>query len=471
MKYTQSRRQFVKQLGMIGLGFMGLQSFLLQSTCTTPIDQSKMKYGALREDPAGLFQLPKGFSYKIISQKGQKMDDGLLVPGRFDGMATFKGKEGRIIIVRNHEVNIEKGELSLGNTAFGKKNQLLSKIDKSKLYDIGANNFPGLGGTTTMVYNPQTQKVETQYLSLGGTYRNCAGGPTPWGSWITCEETVVRAGEGGGIVGKDHGYCFEVPASEKVALTKAIPLKDMGRFNHEAVAIDPKTKIVYLTEDRWDGLFYRFIPKVSGDLAKGGQLQALVIRDNKGTDTRNWPELKGLKFPIGRPMEVSWMDLKEADSPYDELRYDGFSSGAARFARGEGIWWGNGEAYFACTNGGQLMKGQIFRYKPSIYEGTLAEKDHPATLELFVEPNNTALLQNCDNLTIAPWGDIITCEDHEDSPRVIGITPKGDFYLIAKNVGYKSELAGVTFAPDGQTLFVNIQHEGLTLAITGKWSV
>ncbi len=466
-----NRREFIKKLGITGLGFMGLQSFLLQSRCTgrPPIDYSKMKYGALREDPGGILQLPKGFSYKIISRKGQKMDDGLLVPGRFDGMASFEGKDGRIILVRNHEVNIEKGELKLGNTAFGKKNELLAKVDRSKLYDIGKDDFPGLGGTTTMVYNPANQKVETQYLSLGGTYRNCAGGPTPWGSWISCEETVVKAGEADGIIGKNHGYCFEVPASEEVGLVDPIPLKEMGRFNHEAIAVDPETKIVYLTEDRWDGLFYRFIPNVPENLLEGGQLQALVVKTQKSADTRNWPELKGLKFPVGRPLEVEWMDLKNVDSPYDELRYDGFSAGAARFARGEGIWWGNGEAYFACTNGGQIMKGQIFRYKPSKFEGTLAEKDHPGTIELFAEPNNTELLQSCDNLTIAPWGDIITCEDTDDPPRIIGITPQGEYYHIAKNVGYNSEFSGATFSPDGQTLFVNIQHEGLTLAIRGKW--
>ncbi len=468
----QKRRQFIKQMGLTSLGFMGLQSFLLQSTCTTPTstyDSSKSKYGALREDIAGIFNLPKGFSYKIISTKGSKMDDGLLVPGRFDGMATFEGKEGRVIIVRNHEVNIEKAEVKLGNTAFGKKNELMAKIDRSKLYDIGKDDFPGLGGTTTMVYNPKTQKVETQYLSLGGTYRNCAGGPTPWGSWVTCEETVVRAGQVGGLVGKDHGYCFEVPASEKVGLVEAIPLKDMGRFNHEAIAVDPKTKIVYLTEDRWDGLFYRFIPNVPGELAKGGKLQALAIRDGKSIDTRNWSELKSAPFPVGQPMEVTWIDMKEADSPYDELRYEGFKEGATRFARAEGIWWGNEEVYISCTNGGRIKKGQIFRYKPSEHEGTPEEKKQSGTIELFAEPNDIGLLQNSDNLTIAPWGDIILCEDTDSPPRIVGITPKGEYYVIGQNIGYNSELSGATFSPDGSTLFVNIQHEGLTLAITGDW--
>lgn len=474
MKKIQNRRQFVKQLGMTSLGFIGLQSFLLQSTCTTlsstGYQHSKSKYGALREDPAGIFKLPKGFSYKIISTKGSKMDDGLLVPGRFDGMATFDGKKGRVIIVRNHEVNIEKAEIKLGNTAFGKKNALLSKIDHNKLYDIGKDNFPGLGGTTTMVYNPNTQKVETQYLSLGGTYRNCAGGPTPWGSWVSCEETVVRAGDMGGIVGKNHGYCFEVPASEKIGLVEAIPLKDMGRFNHEAIAVDPKTNIVYLTEDRWDGLFYRFIPNVPKDLAKGGKLQALAIRGGKSIDTRNWAELESTNFPVGKPMKTIWIDLKNPDSPYDELRYEGFKDGATRFARAEGIWWGDGEVYFACTNGGRIKKGQIFRYRPSEYEGTSQEKDQLGTIELFAEPNDIGLLQNCDNLTIAPWGDIITCEDTDSPPRIVGITPKGEYYVIGQNVGYNSELSGVTFSPDGSTLFVNIQHAGLTLAITGNWN-
>ena len=147
----------------------------------------------------------------------------------------------------------------------------------------------------------------------------------------------------------------------------------------------------------------------------------------------------------------------------------GHQKGGARFARGEGIWYGKDELYFACTSGGTKGTGQIFRYKPSKYEGTAREKDAPAKLELFSEPNDSAIYQNCDNLTISPWGDVVLCEDKSDA-RLIGITPNGKNYEIAKNLGYRtSEFAGSVFSPSGKTLFVNIQSPGLTIAITGPW--
>ncbi len=145
--------------------------------------------------------------------------------------------------------------------------------------------------------------------------------------------------------------------------------------------------------------------------------------------------------------------------------------GGARFARGEGIWFGDGELYFACTNGGSKQYGQIFRYQPSPAEGTAGEKSKPGVLTLFLEPNNKAVLQGADNLTIAPWGDIIFCEDGPRHARVRGVTPDGDVYPIGQNQYNSSELAGVCFSPDGSTLFVNIYEPGITFAVTGPWKV
>ena len=102
-------------------------------------------------------------------------------------------------------------------------------------------------------------------------------------------------------------------------------------------------------------------------------------------------------------------------------------------------------------------------------EGRAEERDLPGTLELFIEPNDRALVDNADNLTVAPWGDLMVCEDGGDTQYIVGVTPEGRLYKFARNALNSSELAGVTFAPDGQTLFVNIQHAGLTLAITGRW--
>lgn len=457
------RRKFLKASSAVSLGFLGLQSFVTQQALASesPTHIAAAGFGPLRKDPQGILNLPKGFSYKVISRTGDPMADGLLVPGKPDGMGTFPLSENRIIIIRNHEMDPERKE----DGAFGPKNERLSSIDKQALYDYGKGELPGLGGTTTLIYNLRTQQVEQQYLSLAGTIRNCAGGPTPWNSWITCEETTVRAGK---YLEKNHGYNFEVPASPIPKLAKPIPLKDMGRFNHEAICVDPRTSIIYQTEDRSDGLIYRFLPNVPGEPAKGGKLQIMALRPQKSFDTRNWRELKGPRLRPRQPIPVTWLDIDDIHAPEDDLRLRGFKKGAARFARGEGMWFGNNECYFACTNGGVLGYGQIFRYTPSPYEGRIRENGAPGMLELFAEPNNTRLVENCDNVTIAKFGDVVVCEDNF-MPRIIGITPNGKIYHIAQNVGYQSEFAGACFSPDGSTLFVNIQHAGMTLAIWGPW--
>ena len=162
------------------------------------------------------------------------------------------------------------------------------------------------------------------------------------------------------------------------------------------------------------------------------------------------------------------MDLDDIDE--DDLRFRGFDAGAARFARGEGMWYGNSAVYFACTNGGSAQKGQIWKYTPSPSEGTSRENARPGTLELFVEPNNGKIIDNADNLTVSPWGDLVVCEDSDGDNFLLGITPDGNVYKMGRNAVSESELAGATFSPDGTTLFMNIQEDGLTLAITGPWN-
>ena len=172
---------------------------------------------------------------------------------------------------------------------------------------------------------------------------------------------------------------------------------------------------------------------------------------------------------VGQIVNVTWIDINNVESPEDDLRHQGFSNGAAMFARGEGMWYGNGAIYFACTNGGATRTGQIWRYIPSQFEGTTAEDIYPGQLDLFIEPNNSNLLENADNVTVAPWGDLILCEDSIGVQFLVGVTPEGNIYKFGKNSLNDSEFAGVTFSPDGTTLFVNIQNPGLTLAITGPF--
>lgn len=456
-----SRRHFLKTAGAFSLGFIGLNKFVGCSRLDA-VDRQLLAegFGALQKDPREILDLPADFSYKVIASAGERMTDGFVVPRKQDGMAALPGPNGRTILICNHEVDADD-EAEYG--AFGKNYELFNRIDPELVYDICKDDRPCLGGTTTLIYNTQTRELERMFLSLAGTLRNCAGGPTPWNSWVTCEETVQLAGE---RLSKNHGYNFEVPATATPQLAKPVPLKAMGRFNHEAVAVDPKSGIVYQTEDQGDGLIYRFIPNEPGKLAKGGRLQALGIRGHWCLDTRNWAAQT--VFP-GQRLEATWIDLDNVDAPEDDLRFRGFHKGAACFARGEGMWYGRNAVYFACTNGGEATKGQIWRYVPSPYEGTLREAEAPGTLELFIEPNHESLVDNCDNVTVTPWGDLILCEDGVDEQYLVGVTPEGKLYKFARNAKSKSELAGVTFSPDGSTLFVNLQRDGLTLAITGPW--
>lgn len=453
-----SRRHFLQKASVVSLGFCGLRQFA-RAADPTPDQRTASGYGALISDPDRILDLPHGFSYQLISSSGDRMDDHFRVPGKHDGMAAFPGPNGRTILVRNHELEPAQVEYS----PFGPNNFFYSKIDPKKMYDAGKGKKPALGGTTTLVYDTKSRRLEKHFLSLAGTHRNCAGGPTPWNSWVTCEETVeVATAE----IEKDHGYNFEVPATDQISLADPHPLKAMGRFRHEAIAVDPASGIVYQTEDRSDGLIFRFIPERPGHLAAGGRLQALRVIDSKGLDTRNWTQQTIMP---GDQLGVQWVDIENVESPEDDLRYQGrFEKGAARFARGEGMWYARDSIFFACTNGGKKQKGQIFRYFPSPHEGKRNESAHPGRLELYLEPNDASLVENADNLTIAPWGDLVICEDGPDSQFVVGVTPEGKIYKIGKTT--VSELAGATFSPDGSTLFINVQTPGWTLAITGPWA-
>lgn len=218
------------------------------------------------------------------------------------------------------------------------------------------------GGTTTIVYDLLRQRRGAEYLSLIGTVVNCAGGATPWGSWLSDEESVLKPGE----TQRSHGWIFEVPARQH-GLTTPVPLTAMGPFRHEVAAVDPRTGIVSLTENRDDDLFYRFTPNTPGMLARGRRLQTLGFREQTdGSDSRNW---SGTVFAPGSARHARWIDLDEVESLEDNLRHRGHAAGATLFARGEGIHFGAGELYFTCASGGAAKGGQIMRYVPSAERG------------------------------------------------------------------------------------------------------
>lgn len=454
---TQSRRHFLQRSAAFTLGFGGLALLGTGPAIAAGLRRGRAGYGPLRADPAGLLDLPEGFSYRVFSRQGEEMSDGLLVPGKHDGMAAFPAPRGATILVRNHEIEHDW----LDHSPFGRKNERLGLVDPARVYDRGRGKLPGLGGTTTVVYDTATGKVERQFLSLVGTANNCAGGPTPWGSWLSCEETVVSRADG---FEQNHGFVFEVPAGGE-GLAAPQPLLAMGRFRHEAVAVDPVSGCVYETEDVPDGCVYRFIPNERRRLGAGGALQALGLRGLHNFDTKNHAETPAIR--VGEKHKVVWVALEDVLSPNDDLRKQGQSKGAARFARVEGMWHGNGAVYFAATTGGKKEAGQVWKYTPGEREGHPDEAG--GVLELVLEPNDTAVVNNADNVTVSPWGDLIVCEDGPKHNGLIGVTPAGEPYRLAMNRLNESEMAGTVFSPDGGTLFVNIQDPGMTIAIRGPW--
>ena len=468
-----SRRHFLTRSSAVAVGFAGLQTSLSHGALSKATARSLIQsfgrddlgFGPMVIDPNKIIDLPARFRYQIISRIGAQMDDGLLVPGKHDGMGAFAyiNDDGsvdpdRTILIRNHE--IEDAHKTTG--AF-ETPELLAKINPESFYDYGFGK-PSRGGTTTLVYNTKAQELESHWLSLAGTERNCAGGVTPANTWLTCEETASVKGD---RFERDHGYVFEVPVTTTPKLADPKPIKAMGRFMREACCTDPKTGIVYMTEDRHDGILYRYVPDNRDDLHQGGKVQALRVVHTPSMDLRNWEDQT---IKENERLRVQWIDLDDVQSPKDDLRYRGFNGGAARFARCEGMWWGNDSAYFACTTGGKSYSGQLWRLTPNPNENTEFPGAHDGDeLELFIEPNDSTVLERADNITFSPWGDLIVCEDENEPPRLVGVTMQGNTYVIARNAMSNSEFAGATFSMDGSTLFVNIQNPGFTLAITGPW--
>ncbi|PSO87417.1 MAG: phosphatase [Cyanobacteria bacterium QH_9_48_43] len=440
-----SRRKFFALTGASAAGSLLVGSPLKALYARKALGQSVRAegFGPLIRDPEGLLDLPKGFQYRVFSRTGDRMSDGNPVPADHDGMAAFPGPDNTTILVRNHELGPDETPAVAPN-------------EEGRKYDP-----TNAGGTTNLVVGPDRRLIR-DYASLTGTYRNCSGGPTPWGSWISCEENYASPDVDQSVT-KPHGYNFEVPKNAE-GLVNPEPIKEMGRFVHEAICVDPKTGIVYETEDNGEGLFYRFVPnrkpQQPGDLkANGGVLEALRIKGMPQAITKT-------DFPVGEPMPVEWVRI---DNPSPEVAdattvpTQGFAKGAAQFTRGEGAGFGNGEVYFNSTDGGEQELGQVWRYVP----GSTPEEG--GTIELLAEPNNQSVLQNPDNLVVSPFEDLFLCEDGGGTDYVRGVTPEGQLYDFARNALNDREFAGSTFSADGQTFFVNIQDPGLTFAIWGPW--
>lgn len=442
------------------------RSFLLTTGAAafaTPLDalRSRLEAGALAPSELGygplqpvndattglpLLELPEGFRYMTFGWSGDPMDDGRRVPPLHDGMAAFPGENGLVVLVRNHEI----GPGSALN---------------APAYDSQAG-----GGTTTTVFDPVNEKVVSTRVSLAGTLRNCAGGPTPWGSWLTCEESVLGPADQQNALPLQHGYIFEVPHD---GVSEARPLKAMGCFVHEAIAVDPRTGNVYETQDRAQAGLFRFVPKTRGRLAEGGRLQMLAVDGRRAFDTT-----RGQR--AGAAYDIHWVDIPEPDRPHVSaaagyglgVLQQGLEAGGAIFSRLEGATFGDGRLYVTATDGGDAKMGQVWEIDP--------RRDR---MRLVFESPGAPVLNMPDNLTLSPRGGLVLCEDGTATPCVHGLTRDGRIFRFARNnvkidqprnglTGDFSqrEFAGATYSPDGQWLFFNAQTPGISFAVTGPWA-
>lgn len=410
-------------------------------------DRGEGGYGPLQ--PAGPeLALPAGFTYMMFGVEGTRMSDGNPTPRAHDGMAAFPLPNGNVRLIRNHE-----------DRASAPASQLIG--NPATAYDSR-----GGGGTTSLEVEPGGQRrLVRDFVSLNGTIVNCAGGPTPWGSWLSCEETTAGPTQGWT---RPHGYIYEVPAAAQDEV-QAEPLRAMGRFVHEAVAVDPESGIVYETEDRGTAGFYRFLPDERGSLRAGGRLQMLAVRNRPGYDTR-------IGQRIGQALPVVWVDIADPDPAAAETNslavyQQGLAQGGATFSRLEGCWYGSRAIYFNSTDGGERQEGQVWEYRPAGRSG--------GTLRLVYESPDEGVLDNPDNITVSPRGGIVLCEDGDRSNLYLrGLTRNGRIFDFAQNLVHAGEWCGATFSPDGRTLFANIQgdtspggpgNRGMTFAIWGPW--
>lgn len=428
----------------------------------TPTAGRPAGYGALVADPAGRLDLPEGFHYRIVTKAGDPLEGGA-VPGRPDGTATFWGRGGTTVMVQNHEQG--------------------SSADYPVVADADYTYDPGAFGGTTNITVDQRGRLIRQFASLGGTYSNCAGGRTPWGTWLTCEETEERADSAKGLT-KDHGFVFEVHPTDLQANRVPQPLTALGRFPHEAAAVDPMSGIVLLTEDASspNGLLYRFTPATRPSrlhsLRDGGRLEALYVS--------GVPDLS-IFSKVGTTLSATWRQVPDPMATTTSVRkqFDytepttgqvvaGPGGPVTRSRKFEGLWWGDGKGWivasFARKNDGSASEhdGQVWSYDPTRQR---------LRLEVFFPVNQAPgsdQPDGPDNITVSPYGGLILAEDGEGLQHLLAVSASGQTTPLGRNRmqtadGGYSEFTGPVFSPDRRVLFANIQDQGYVFAITGPW--
>jgi secreted PhoX family phosphatase len=448
-----SRREFLSRSAMAGAGvvLLGASDVLLTAPNAAAAPAGR-GYGPLVPDPAGRLALPEGFSYSVVTEAGvTRLDSGEPTPSHHDGAGAFRGKAGGTTIVYNHEIR----------DAF-----LLSPLPVPHVEDLTYD--PGSAGGCTIVETDRDGKRAREYVGVAGTSTNCAGGITPWDTWLTCEETEDRVGVNGAT--KDHGYVFEVDPFDMAANRDPQPIKALGRFSHEAVAVDPNRGDIILTEDASNpnGLLYRWEPPAGYEARKGGLrelgptdgvLGAMRCTDASGAAVDDLSRA----VEVGTAYDVTWVPVPDRDARTVSTRNQFAAGEVTRGQKFEGAWWGDNGAYvvtsFARTGASPVPHdGQVWFYDPE--RSTM-------TLKLRFAPGGQ--FDGPDNITVSPWGGLILAEDGEGTQHLVGVSESGESFELARNQGGDNEFAGPVYSHDKKVLFASIQTPGIMFAISGPW--
>jgi uncharacterized protein len=493
---TLSRRALLNRAALTGAGAVavasGASGLMVPAAQASPApakSRSPKLFPPLECKPGDLLALPHGFSYAVVAKAGgTQIHDGRgkvvgKTPESPDGTVAVN-HGSRLRLIQNHEIS-DDGEFNVPHV-------------KGTVYDEGA---PG-GGCTVIETSRNGDRI-SQWVALSGTYDNCAGGPAPWGAWLSCEETEVTAGTG--TLTKDHGYVFEVFADTPVHQSPK-PIKAWGRAAHEAVVVEPSRERVYLTEDasKPTGLLYRWTaprgyklrPYIANSLSDhAGTLEALAVLTNDGSIL---PDLAYVtSAEIGRPFKTKWVNVPDRTAKTTSLRKQ-FADGQVTHSKKlEGAWGDAHGMYFVSSFAfaeGDLPAnatkhdGQHWYYNYRDQTLTLVAY-FPYNEQLHIESPNweqtlgrsiDLAFDGPDGCHVSPYGTVILTEDGNTANHMLSWTPETGAQAIVRNQmlieksdlggNVYSEMTGPTFSPDGRVLFGNVQVPGYVFAIRGPWA-
>lgn len=402
-------------------------------------------------------------------------------PSKLDGTGAFD-YAGGIRLVRNHECRADT--------------DVTVPLVAGTVYDAGIAT--GMGGNTVVELDA-SGRFKQQWVALSGTIRNCAGGETPWGSWLACEEDttkagteIIRGGKSWGTTQKDHGYVFEV-FPDVVAQQSPLPIKAWGRAVWEGAAIDPDLTKAYITEDTGRGLLYRWTApegtKLGAYIAEqfgenDGVLQAAQVIRN-GVPLVHYGQLTA--DDVDQAYPVKWVDGGE-DRQAQTMNLRDQYPGATQHPKVEGCWPDAEGLWFTLsfTNQGQIDSyrkshgidmpgdwGMIGYYR--FADETITIKDHYAkdnTAGGVVPGDATEDVKQFhgpDNITVNSRGLVVITEDGNNPCSMLAMSHTKKSVEFARDLADRGEWAGPCFNKSGTMLFSNIQGD-CTYAITGPFN-